>query len=148
MLTDTAVKNATPSEKPYKLADALGLYVIVNPNGSKWWRVDYRHQGKRKTLSAGVYPTVTLKQARAERDRLRESLDKGLDPGLKRKADIDAQNRVDTFEAVAREWHAIKVPGWTPRYAGRILDLLEKDIFPHLGAVKITDIDAPTLLAC
>lgn len=146
MLTDTALKNAMPAEKPYKLADALGLYVIVNPNGSKWWRVDYRHQGKRKTLSAGVYPTVTLKQARAERDRLRESLDKGLDPGLKRRTDIAAQNSVDTFETIAREWHKLKIPGWTPRYAGRILDLLEKDIFPHLGAVKIVDIDAPTLL--
>jgi integrase len=147
MLTDTAVKNAMPADKPYKLADALGLYLIVRPNGAKWWRVDYRHQGKRKTLSAGVYPTVTLKQARAERDRLRESLDKGLDPGLKRKTEADAQSRVDTFEEIAREWHAIKVPGWTPRYAGRILDLLEKDIFPHLGAAKIADIDAPTLLA-
>ena len=155
MLTDTAVKNAKPGihpehgkiDKPYKLADSLGLYLLVNMNGSKWWRVDYRHQGKRKTLSVGVYPTVTLKMARAERDGLRSSLDKGLDPALTRKAEIASQKKLDTFEAVAREWHSNKLPGWSSRYAGRILDLLEKDIFPHIGAVKIDQIDALSLLA-
>lgn len=146
MLTDTACKNALPKEKPYKLTDALGLYLLVRPNGNKWWRMDYRHQGKRKTLSCGVYPNVTLKEAREERERLKKLLDQGIDPALKRRADIAEEKRVDSFKEIAQEWHGNKSPGWSPRYAGRIMDLLEKDIFPHLGHVKISDIDAPTLL--
>ena len=86
MLTDTAIRNAKPRELPYKLGDSRGLYLLVTPSGGKWWRFDYRFGGKRKSLSMGTYPDVALKEARGRRDRAREHLAHGADPGEVRKA--------------------------------------------------------------
>jgi hypothetical protein len=107
-LTDVAVRNAKPSVKPTKLADGGGLYLLLKPNGAKWWRLDYRFAGKRKTLSMGVYPEVGLKVARDKRDEARRLLADGIDPGENRKIQKAAryERSENSFEVVAREWFA------------------------------------------
>ncbi|MGH8544196.1 MAG: tyrosine-type recombinase/integrase [Gammaproteobacteria bacterium] len=144
-LTDTAIRNAKPGEKPVKLFDGGGLYLLVNPNGSRWWRFDYRFAGKRRTLSMGVYPAVGLKQARDKRDAARKQLAAGIDPGLARKAERSAD--ADSFEPVAREWHAKRAPGWAPGHAEKVLGRLERDVFPWLGSRPVSEVKAPELLA-
>jgi integrase len=147
-LTDTAVRNAKLAEKPYKLTHGKGLYLLVNATG-KYWRLDYRFAGKRKTLALGVYPDVTLATARERRDDARKLLASDTDPSLvmavNKRARLDgAQN---TFEAVAREWYAKKLPTWAPTTAQKVIRQLEKDIFPWIGNRPIKDIAAPELLA-
>ncbi len=147
-LTDTAVRNAKPAEKPYKLTHGKGLYLLVNATG-KYWRFDFRFAGKRKTLALGVYPDVTLATARERRDDARKLLASDTDPSLvmavNKRARLDgAQN---TFEAVAREWYAKKLPTWAPTTAQKVIRQLEKDIFPWIGKRPIKDIAAPELLA-
>ena len=106
MLTDTAVRNAKPKEKSYKLTDGKGLYLLVNQAG-KYWRMDYRFSGKRKTLALGVYPDVGLKEARERRDEARKQRGAGIDPGEARKAMKASQaESASTFEVVSREWFA------------------------------------------
>ncbi|MGH8586821.1 MAG: tyrosine-type recombinase/integrase [Gammaproteobacteria bacterium] len=143
-LTDTAIRNAKPGEKPVKLFDEGGLYLILTPAGGRWWRFDYRFAGKRRTLSMGVYPAVGLKQARDKRDAGRKQLAAGIDPGLVRKAERSAD--ADSFEAVAREWHAKYAPRWVPGHASKIIGRFERDIFPWLGARPVREITAPELL--
>jgi len=143
-LTDTAIRNAKPGENPVKLFDGGGLYLLLNPNGSRWWRFDYRFAGKRRTLSMGVYPAVGLKQARDKRDAARKQLAAGIDPGLVRKAERSAD--ADSFEAVAREWHAKRAPGWAPGHAEKVIGRLERDVFPWLGARLVGEVKAPELL--
>ena len=113
-LTDSAIRAAKPADKPYRLFDGGGLYVEVAPSGGKWWRLKYRHVGKEKRLSLGVYPDVGLKDARAKRDDARRLIAAGADPSAARKAAraagvSDAEN---TFEAIAREWLAIRAKEW------------------------------------
>lgn len=148
-LTDTAIKAAKAAEKPIKLTDGGGLYLLVQPSGSKWWRLDYRFEGKRKTLSMGVYPDVGLKDARGRRDEARRLLANDVDPGEHRKATRSARAdaAASSFEAVAREWFAKQAPGWAPTHADKIIQRLEKDIFPWLGTRPIGGIGAPDLLA-
>jgi integrase len=147
-LTDPAVRNAKPSSKPYKLTDSGGLYLLVN-NAGKYWRFDYRFVGKRKTLAIGVYPAITLAKARERRDEARKLLAHDTDPSMVKAVQKQTrqQGAANSFEAVAREWHAKKLPGWAPATASRVLRSLEKDMFPWLGALPIKDITAPTLLA-
>ncbi len=143
-LTALSVKNAKPRHKPYKLADEKGLYLLVTPTGSKLWRFDYRFAGKRKTLAFGKWNDVELAQARNRRYAARQSLAQGRDPasGAKEEAAIVR----NSFEIVARDWHAAAKTAWTPRYAKLILGRLEADIFPHLGNDDIDAIEAPRLL--
>ena len=148
-LTDTAIRNAKPSEKPRKLTDEKGLFLLVTPNGGKWWRLKYRFGGKEKLLSLGVYPDVGLKDARERRDETRTLLARGIDPGEHRKAEerkkkLSAKN---SFEAVAREWLENIRDKWTPRHYADTLKRFEVYIFPELGARPIADVDAPELLA-
>lgn len=147
MLTDTAIRNAKPKDKNYKLTDALGLYLIVTTAGGKWWRVDYRLGGKRKTLSLGTYPQTSLVEARAERDRLRKNLKEGVDPSLQRRVEAIRSDASDSFEFVAREWHSKKSSGWSGIYSTRTIERFERDVFPYIGGMPISSIDAPTLLA-
>ena len=148
-LTDTACKNAKPKPdgKPAKYADEKGMYLLVNQTG-KYWRLDYRYANKRKTLAIGVYPTVTLKDAREKRDEARRLLAEDIDPGEHRKVTkaskvLQAEN---SFEAVAREWFTKFKPTWTDGHAERIIRRLERDIFPWLGSRPIAGIEAPELL--
>jgi hypothetical protein len=148
-LTDTACKNAAPKDKPYRKADGGGLYLEVMPNGSRYWRLKYRFAGKEKRLAFGVYPEVTLAEARDKREVARKLLAAGMDPAAskrdqKQQAQLNAEN---TFEAVAREWHTHNMEKWTPLYGAEILNRLERDIFPDLGKRPIADIQPLTVLA-
>ena len=94
-LTDAAIRNAKPADKAIKARDGGGLYLLINPNGSRWWRLDYRFGGKRKTLSMGIYPDVPLAKARERREEARRLLAEGIDPGENRK--IQARMGGDAF---------------------------------------------------
>ncbi|PZN77732.1 MAG: hypothetical protein DM484_13985 [Candidatus Methylumidiphilus alinenensis] len=134
MLTDTTIKSTKPKEKPYRLADEKAMYLEVMPNGSKYFRMKYRFEGKEKRLAFGVYPETSLRDARDKRDQARKQLAQGIDPGENRKAMKAAQMADgETFEVVAREWHGKLQANWTPEHAERILRRLEADIFPWLG---------------
>ncbi|QLJ63874.1 tyrosine-type recombinase/integrase [Serratia marcescens] len=147
-LTDIKVKSAKPTEKAYKLTDGGGMYLLVKPNGSKYWRLKYRFVGKEKMLSIGVYPDVSLADARQKRDEARKILAAGGDPGEVKKADKLAQklSTENTFEAIAREWHKQKADRWSLRYRDEIIDTFEKDIFPYLGRRPIAEIKPMELL--
>lgn len=147
-LTDTSIRNAKPAAKAVKLFDGAGLYVEVAPAGGKWWRLKFRFDGKEKRLSLGVYPEVSLKDARERRDTARKLLACGVDPGANRKAMHSArQDRgANSFEVVAREWHTKYASTWDARHVGTILRCFERDIFPWIGARPIADVSAPDLL--
>ena len=147
-LTDTRIRNAKPQEATYKLSDGGGMYLLVTPDGARYWRLDYRYAGKRRTLALGVYPTVTLASARARREEARGLLAKSIDPALikkatKRAAKLASEN---TFEAIAREWINKQRNRLAPRYSALVLARLEADIFPQIGSRHIADIGAPELL--
>ena len=146
-LTDTSIRSAKPKDKTFRLFDSGGLYLEINPSGGKWWRWKYRVSGKEKRLSLGVYPDVSLKFAREKRDIARRQLAKGIDPGHARKAEKLAQAGAESFETVAREWHAKFSPLWVASHGERILRRLEKDLFPWLGKRSMLEIKAPELLA-
>ncbi|AOJ26387.1 integrase [Burkholderia seminalis] len=146
---DIQVRNAKASAAPYKLTDGNGMFLLVQPNGAKYWRLSYRFLGKQKTLALGVYPAVTLATARKKRDEAREQIAAGIDPGeakkdAKRAAEIAAAN---SFEAVAREWFDSRRPGWSDGYAEKVLNSLEVDVFPKIGPRPITEIDSPQMLS-
>lgn len=148
MLTDIAVRNTKAADKPYKLSDERGLYLHVMPNGGRYWRMNYRHIGKQKTLALGIYPDVTLKDARDRRDVARRLLADGVDPGAA-KAAQKASNvaaAANSFEAIAREWFARKGVAWVPSHADRIMRRLERDVFPWIGKKPIAEIKAPEVL--
>jgi len=147
-LTDTAVQKAKPGLKPIKLYDEHGLYLEVAPSGGKWWRLKFRFGGKEKRLSLGVYPTVSLKKARERRDAARELLDRGVDPSAHRKAQkqATADRATNSFEVVAREWHAKRTVNLNDEYGDNILKRLENDIFPWIGGRPVCDLTPPELL--
>lgn len=147
-LTDTAIKAAKPADKPVKMTDGDGLYLLIHPNGGKWWRFDYRFDGKRKTLSMGVYPEVSLRDARDRRDDARRKIANQIDPGEHRKANKNARADAvaNSFETVAREWFAKMLATWTPDHADKIIKRLERDVFPWMGDKPIADLSAPAVL--
>ena len=147
-LTDTAVRNAKTTEKPFKLADERGLYLLINTTG-KYWRMDYRISGKRKTISMGIYPDVPLARAREPREEARKLLAQGIDPSDNRKAVKSAriERAANSLEVVAREWFAKYSSGWVAHHADRTLRQLERDAFPYIGGRPIAEIAAPELLA-
>ena len=148
-LTDTAAKNAKPKAKPYKLGDSGGLFLLVATNGGRWWRLKYRFDGKEKLLSVGIYPEVSLKQARDRRDEARRLLAEGIDPGEHRKVTKVAQSEADpnTFEAVALEWIAKFQSTWTENHADKIRRRLERDLFPWIGKRPIASIEPQDVLS-
>lgn len=148
MLSDAKVRNAKSRKTPYKLSDDRGLYLLIAPAGGKWWRVNYRFGGKQKTLSMGVYPDVTLGNARERRDEARRLIANGVDPGEHRKVTRAAkeQSAADSFEAVAREWFAKFSPRWASSHSEKIIKRLENDVFPWIGARPVADISPPEVL--
>ena len=148
-LTDAACRNARlgADGSQAKYSDDKGLYLLVKPVG-KYWRLDYRFGGKRKTLALGVYPAVSLKDARERRDEARKLLEGGADPGEARKAQKAAGslNAANSFEVIAREWHTKFLPTWTVGHADKIMRRFERDVFPWLGSRPVAEIDAPALL--
>lgn len=147
-LTDVAIRTTKPGSKQLKLFDANGLYLLLKPNGSKYWRLKYRIAGKEKLLALGVYPEISLSAARELRDEARKKLKLNIDPLLDRKqakitANIAATNQ---FENVALEWLDKQKNRWTPKHANKILQAFKRYIFPDLGQRSITDITSPELL--
>lgn len=156
-LSDTAIRNAKPGIKPdgkpcggaYKMGDKDGLYLTVTKAGGKLWRYDYRFHGKRKTLSLGKYPALSLKAARAKLSDARAQLAEGIDPAEHKQATKTAKREAgaNTFQAVALEWFAKQSPHWAPANARVVLGRLENNLFPWIGAEPVADITAPKLLA-
>lgn len=148
-LTDTAIRNAKPKAKPYKLADGAGLYLEVMPTGARYWRMRYRLAGKDTRLAFGVYPEVTLAEARGRRDDARRLLREGRDPGAERRsARLTAKLAAGTtFVGVANEWLATQKRKLTPATYDKAERILKANVFPWLGDRPIGDIDAPEVLA-
>ncbi|MCL4669766.1 tyrosine-type recombinase/integrase [Burkholderia pseudomallei] len=147
-LTDTAIRNAKPADKPMRLFDGGGLYLEIAPSGGKWWRLKYRFGGKEKRYSLGVYPEVTLATARKKRDEAREKLAAGIDPGEAKKAEKRASllAAAHSFEVVARGWMDERKTIVEPAQHAKTLARMENDVFPWLGKRPIAEIDAPEIL--
>jgi integrase len=149
-LNDRQCKTAQGKDKPYKLADGKGLYLEVMPKGARYWRLKYRIHNKEKRLALGVYPDVTLKEARDKTEAARKQIADGIDPSFdKQVKKAQAQTLSEnTFQAIALEWHDVKSSQWSANYARKIQQGLEKNIFPFIGKRPITEIEPPELLAC
>jgi len=147
-LTDTTIRKAKPKSKPFKLSDSGGLFLLVQPNGSKWWRYKYRFGGKEKLLALGSYPEVSLAEARERHLQARKLLAAGSDPSeakrvAKRLVSIKAEN---TFESIAREWHEQNSNKWSKIYADDVTKRLENHIFPKLGHRPLAEITTTDVL--
>lgn len=145
-LTDIKVRTAKPTDKQYKLTDGSGMHLLVHPNGSKYWRLQYRFDGKQKMLALGVYPDVSLADARTRRDDARNLLANNIDPGDKKKSDKIEQEEARTFEQLAVEWHATNKK-WSEEHSRRVLKSLEDNLFPAIGKRNIADLKTRDLLA-
>ena len=148
MLTDKDVKNIQPREKMFRLSDVRGLYIEIHQSGGKWWRYRYRFLNKEKSLSLGVYPAVTIRQAREKLSDAKSILAKGINPSEKRKQErstLIGQSE-NTFENVAREW--LERHSCTANHKKRTLTRFEQDIFPWLGKRPIAEISASEVLQC
>ncbi len=145
-LTDIKVRAAKPTDKQYKLTDGGGMHLLVHPNGSKYWRLQYRYEGKQKMLALGVYPEITLADARVRRDEARKLLANGVDPGDKKKNDKVEQSKARTFKEVAIEWHGTNKK-WSEDHAHRVLKSLEDNLFAALGERNIAELKTRDLLA-
>ncbi|EAA8997187.1 tyrosine-type recombinase/integrase [Salmonella enterica] len=145
-LTDIKVRTAKPTDKQYKLTDGSGMHLLVHPNGSKYWRLQYRFDGKQKMLALGVYPDVSLADARTRRDDARKLLANNIDPGDKKKSDKIEQEEARTFEQLAVEWHATNKK-WSEEHSRRVLKSLEDNLFPAIGKRNIADLKTRDLLA-
>ncbi len=147
-LTATAVKQAKPQDKPYKLTDGKGMYLKVMPNGSKYWRMNYRFAERAKTLALGTYPDTTLAEARDRRDIARKELANDIDPAESKKARKSSlrDEALNSFKAVGIEWFNTKMKDRSQSHRDRTMRALEKDIFPSLGHRPIAQISAPEVL--
>lgn len=133
-LTDLQIKKAQPKEKAYKMLDGLGLYLQVTKTGGKWWRFKYQFEGKEKLLSLGVYPDISLAEARNRLQEARTAVAIGIDPSSSRKVvkEQKAERAANSCEAIAREWHKPHEDNkaWSAEHAATIMTRLEKDVFP------------------
>lgn len=147
-IKDVALRNAKFYDKPFKIYDERGLYVLINRSG-KYFRLDYRFNGKRKTLSIGVYPDTSLTDARKKRDEARTLLAKGVDPSELKKITKreDITRSANTFESIGREWVSKQAPGWTPGHLDKVLNRLENDVFPVIGGSPVSEITTSELLS-
>lgn len=150
-LTDTAVRQAKPAEKEYSITDGSGLSLYVAPNGTKSWHFRFSWHGKQPRMSLGTYPEITLKEARERRDQARTLVAKGVDPRLQRREEkrAAASEAVKTFEVVANEWHAFKLPRWVVAKKGAAAQsrfYLDKDLVPVLGKIPVADVKRADVL--
>jgi len=160
LLSDISIRNVKPTCKVKRLSDGNGLYLLVNPNGSRWWRVDYSINKKRKTLSLGTYPSTSLSDARQKTFELKKQVANGSDPSELRKVTrehevnlkiseeriLDGLCPIDSFRHVADEWFDKKMQQMADSYKGRVYSRLERDIYPRIGNKQIIDISAQELL--
>lgn len=149
-LSDPKVKNAKPKDKPYKLPDGDGMYLLVQHNGSKLWRMDYRLNGTRGTAAFGAYPEVSLAEAREKRLEARRLIAAGIQPTQHKQAAKQAAQAVaaNTFESIAWEWYELKIASKSQVHQNRTRAALEKDLLPHIGKLPMESIEASHLLAC
>ena len=147
-LTDVTIKNIKPSGKNIKLFDGGGLFLLVTPLGHKWWRLKYRIAGKEKLFSLGVYPEVSLKEAREKRDEARKLIKQDIDPCAHRHAAKTALKKKveNTFEHVSLEWFATHGKKLAPSYSKKIKSLLEREVFPVFGGKPIAEVEHSDLL--
>lgn len=147
-LTAIQVKNARATDKPIKLSDGGGLFLLVQPNGARYWRLAYRFAGKQKTLALGVYPDVSVLDARERREKARRLLADGVDPGEHRKSTKTMRIGLaaNTFEAIGREWYAKTAPALADSTRGKLLKYLDGDVFPIIGNRPIAELAARDLL--
>ena len=157
--SDVTIKNTKPKAEMFRLSDGDGLYLLIKPDGAKWWRFDYSICGKRKTISLGVYPDTTLSAARKNANDARESVAAGTDPSDIRKAvkQVHAKRRLaeqrindglpasGSFEYVAREWASVPTDRRSDKQTEKIIGWMEKDIFPWLGSRPINEITTPEI---
>lgn len=148
MLSNTRIEQATPAERPYKVFDTGGLFIIINPVGSKWWRFKYKFEGRRKEISLGVYPFVSLETARKRRDECRTLLANGVDPSTQRKEDKQAAevSRSNTLQVVAEEWLELKAKTLAANTISKKRWILNTYIYPKLADRPIKDITSSELL--
>lgn len=145
-LTDKQIRSLRPSDKPFKVSDSQGLFLLVHSNGSLYWRMKYRFGGKEKLLSFGLYPDVSLADARRARDEARRVLNAGEDPSAGAKAAAAEKLQADTFESVAMEWHQRSSAKWSRDHALRIKQRLAAELFPSLGDRPVQEIRTKELL--
>lgn len=152
-LTELEIKKAKPQEKPYKLTDGDGMYLFIHTNGGKYWRMDYRFGGKRKTLAIGVYPETSLSQARVRRFDARKLLANDADPGVIKNLQKSARKASgddvvsDSFEMIAREWFDRYKLNWRENHSSKVIARLNNDVFPWVGGKSIAKITPIELLA-
>lgn len=148
MLNDAKLRCAKPRDKAYKLTDSHRLYLLVKPSGGKLWRWNYSYGGKQKSMNFGIYPMVSLVQARAKRNEARAILDEGKDPAIVKKLAIEANRKAAecTFKKVAKEWHETFKAQWAAVHANDVIRSLERDVFPAIGKFPITDLTPPMVL--
>lgn len=150
-LTELSVKALKPAEKTIRVFDGHGLYLEITPTGRKYWRLKYRHAGKERLLALGVYPRVTLAQARDKFKAAHKLLEEGQDPSfsMSRRAKRAAavMSAANSFEAIAREWWEVKKKIWVESHANRIITSFEKDVFPQIGCRPVREITTPELMA-
>ncbi len=146
MLSDTIIRAVKPRDRPYKLSDELGLFLLVTPRGGRWWRFKFRFDRKEQLLSLGVYPEVSLAQARKKRDSMRRDCKRGINPAAKRRA--EKYSAGNSFEAIAREWFGKFSANWEESHSSKIIRRLELYIFPWIGARPIAKLGARDVLTC
>jgi len=144
-LTDTALRALKLPEKPQKLFDGNGLFLLITPKGGKGWRLKYYFQGKEKLLSLGSYPLVSLKEARERAMAARKTLESGADPSALRKQEKEKVQNI--FELVALEWHERQTAKWSAAYAESTLNRMKRNLFPFIGSKAVNEVTAPEILA-
>lgn len=146
-LTDTKVRSAKPQEKEYTLVDGDGMFLLIHPNGSKYWRFRFRFGGKQHLMAFGVYPETSLADARQKREEARRLVAAGIDPREHKRAVKEEQAKENiTFESVAREWHAANKK-WSEEHSRRVLKSLEDNLFSAIGKRSIEELKTRDLLA-
>ncbi len=149
-LTDAQIKQLKPEKDTGKHFDGEGMYLEVTAAGGKYWRLKYRFGGKENRISFGVYPTVTLAEARRKRTAAKEMIRRGIDPSQSRKIEklTIATSAENTFESLALDWHKTKAPGWAASHAQKTLERMTKNVFPWIGQRPLSELKPPELLAC
>ena len=148
MLSEVSIRHAKAKERDYKLADAEGLYLFVAKSGHRSWRLKYRFAGKERRLILGAYPAVSLMQARERKRGAKKLLAEGRDPGIEAKklAVQRAAANSNTFESLARVWFSVQEGRWTSVHSKDVIQSLEREVFPWLGSLPISEIDEPIIL--
>lgn len=148
MLTVKQIDAAKPADKPYRLADAGGLFLFVPPSGKKVWRMRYRFEGREKTLVIGPYPEISLTEARAKQSDAKMKLLSGVDPAEQKQAikKKEKEALADSFGDIFREWHAHKSKVWSKGYADEMMSMFTDDILPIIGHLKMEEVEPMVLL--